>query len=451
MKVSGSDLSDLRRVNKNDQSCEVFQKDQLNCSFEIVIDLNMSTTTIDPIDRLLDAAQSGKTLIKNRDVLHFTHIPNQILHRDPEQEKITQSLLPILMESRPSNLLVYGKPGTGKTLVIKKVLSKIQTRVEEGSFPIKLAYTNAKQETTLYGLLVSFGRQLGLGSQKTNDDKMWLPSTGLSISEVFNRILYTLDKNETNAVFVIDEIDYLAELIQKTGKDVLYQITRANERLTTGSLTLIGVSNDLTFKERLDPRVISTLSEEEIIFTNYNLPQIREILDARIEVAFDQGVISNAALNLCSAMAGRESGDARRALDLLRVAAEIAERSQAPTVTEDHIRMASEKIEENKEVVALRSYPLHEKLLILAIMKSSEISTGEVYSTYKNLCKDIRQKELTQRRVTQMLSEIEMSGIISGRIVHQGTHGNTKKFRITVSPDMVKSTFKDEMILEDIL
>jgi cell division control protein 6 len=411
----------------------------------------MSTTTIDPIDRLLDAAQSGKTLIKNRDVLHFTHIPNQILHRDPEQEKITQSLLPILMESRPSNLLVYGKPGTGKTLVIKKVLSKIQTRVEEGSFPIKLAYTNAKQETTLYGLLVSFGRQLGLGSQKTNDDKMWLPSTGLSISEVFNRILYTLDKNETNAVFVIDEIDYLAELIQKTGKDVLYQITRANERLTTGSLTLIGVSNDLTFKERLDPRVISTLSEEEIIFTNYNLPQIREILDARIEVAFDQGVISNAALNLCSAMAGRESGDARRALDLLRVAAEIAERSQAPTVTEDHIRMASEKIEENKEVVALRSYPLHEKLLILAIMKSSEISTGEVYSTYKNLCKDIRQKELTQRRVTQMLSEIEMSGIISGRIVHQGTHGNTKKFRITVSPDMVKSTFKDEMILEDIL
>ncbi len=411
----------------------------------------MSTTTIDPIDRLLDAAQSGKTLIKNRDVLHFTHIPNQILHRDPEQEKITQSLLPILMESRPSNLLVYGKPGTGKTLVIKKVLSKIQKRVEEGSFPIKLAYTNAKQETTLYGLLVSFGRQLGLGSQKTNDEKMWLPSTGLSISEVFNRILYALDKNETNAVFVIDEIDYLAELIQKTGKDILYQITRANERLTTGSLTLIGVSNDLTFKERLDPRVISTLSEEEIIFTNYNLPQIREILDARIEVAFDQGVISDAALNLCSAMAGRESGDARRALDLLRVAAEIAERSQVPTVTEEHIRMASEKIEENKEVVALRSYPLHEKLLILAIMKSSEISTGEVYSTYKNLCKDIRQKELTQRRVTQMLSEIEMSGIISGRIVHQGTHGNTKKFRITVSPDMVKSTFKDEMILEDIL
>jgi cell division control protein 6 len=411
----------------------------------------MSTTISDPIDRLLDAAQSGKSLIKNRDVLHFDHIPEQILHRDPEQEKIAQTLIPILMGSRPSNLLVYGKTGTGKTLVIKKVLSKIQKRVEEGSFPIKLAYTNAKHESTLSGLLVDFGRQLGLASQKTKDGKMWIPDTGLSTSEVFNRILYIISKHEINVVLVIDEIDYLAELIQKTGKDTLYSITRANERLETGSLTLVGVSNDLTFKERLDPRVISSLSEEEVVFTNYNLEQIKQILKARIQIAFSEGIVKDAALNLCSAMASRESGDARRAIDLLRVASEIAERTQMSNVVEEHVRQASEKIEENKEIVALKSYPLHEKLLILAVMKSSEISTGETYLTYKALCKEIRQKELTQRRVTQMLSEIEMSGIISGRIVHQGTHGNTKKFKITISHDIIKNTFKDELTLQDIL
>ncbi|MEE8178775.1 MAG: cell division control protein Cdc6, partial [Nitrosopumilaceae archaeon] len=86
----------------------------------------MSVITIDPIEKLLNAAETGKSLIKNRDVLHFTYIPNTILHRDTEQEQVTQSLIPILKQSRPSNLLVYGKPGTGKTLVVRKVLSKIQ-------------------------------------------------------------------------------------------------------------------------------------------------------------------------------------------------------------------------------------------------------------------------------------------------------------------------------------
>ena len=404
----------------------------------------MSVITQDPVERLLDAAEKGKSLIKNRSILHFTYIPNKIFHRDSEQEKVTQSLLPILKQSRPSNLLVYGKPGTGKTLVVRKVLLKIQERVEKSHFPIKLVYANSKEETTLYGLLVSFGRQLGLDEKK-------LPSTGLAISEVFKRLLRTINEGHLNAVFVIDEIDYLAELVSKTGKDILYQLTRANGRLKHGSLTLVGISNDLTFKERLDPRVISSLGEEEIVFTNYTVEQIRKILEDRISMAFVEGALEKSALNLCAAMAGREHGDARRAIDLLRVAGEIAEREQSLTIKEEHIRAASQKIEENKEVTALQSYPLHEKLLVIAVMKARDYSTGEIYTSYKNLCKTVRQKELTQRRVTQMLSEIELSGMISGRIIHQGLHGRTKKYKLTISPEMVKDTFKDDLTFEDIL
>ena len=176
----------------------------------------MSTTLQDPVDKLLDAAQDGKSLIKNRDILHFTYIPNIIHHRDSEQERVAQSLLPILKQSRPSNLLVYGKPGTGKTLVVRKILSKIQDRVEKSNFPIKLIYANSKEETTLYGLLVSFGRQLELSEKE-------LPPTGLAISEVFKRILKSINDSKTNAIFVIDEIDYLAHLVSKTGKDILFE------------------------------------------------------------------------------------------------------------------------------------------------------------------------------------------------------------------------------------
>lgn len=252
-------------------------------------------------------------------------------------------------------------------------------------------------------------------------------------------------------MFVVDEIDYLVELVSKSGKDVFYSLTRANERLKKGTLTLIGISNDLTFKERLDPRVLSSLSEEEVVFTNYTVDQIKEILEERIKAGFIPNSVEQAAINLCSAMSGQEHGDARRAIDLLRVAGEIAEREQSDTVKEDHIRRASLKMEEDKETTALNSYPLHEKLLILGVMKASGNTTGEIYHSYKNLCKITRQKELTQRRITQMLSEIEMTGLITGKIIHQGMHGRTKKYNLTLNADTVKKAFKEDLTLEDLL
>ncbi len=398
----------------------------------------------DPIEEILNNAESGKSIITNRDILHFTYIPDRIYHRDEEQKQITQSLLPILKQNRPSNLLIYGKPGTGKTLVVQKILGKIQERVEKSNFPIKLLYSNSKRETTLYGLLVHLGRQLGLDGTK-------LPTTGLAISEVFKRIMGAISRNETNAIFVIDEIDHLAQLIAKTHNDILYQLTRANELLQQGSLTIVGISNNLMFKENLDPRVISSLSEEEIIFTNYTPEQLYSILRERTDDAFLPGTVDDSALKLCAAVAGGEHGDARRAIDLLRVAGEIAEREQAAKVAEKHIREASQKIEESKETAVLKSYPLHEKLAIMAIVKSTDITTGAIYAAYKGLCRATSQKPLTQRRITQILGEIELSGIITGSIVHQGLHGRTKKYRLTISPDTIKKTFRNDAVLADLI
>ena len=405
----------------------------------------MSITITDPVDRLIQASQTGKSIIKNWEALRFDYIPHTINHRDQEQKEVAQRLIPILKNIRPSNLLVYGKPGTGKTLIIRKVLSQIQNHAVKKDVHIKLVYTNAKHEATLYGLLVSFGRQLGLDNKK-------IPTTGLSISEVFKRIIAKIQTDSQNVVFVIDEIDHLAHMALKTHKDILYQMTRANELLNSGFLTLVGISNNLAFKDSLDPRVISTLGEEELVFTNYTTSQLALILKERSILAFANiSSIQNAALNLCAALAGQEHGDARRAIDTLRVATEIAERLGDSKVNETHIRDAAAKMDERKEMAALRSYPFHEKLLIIAVMRATGATTGEIYLRYRDLCLRTGQKTLTQRRTTQILGEIEMSGMIAGRIVHQGMHGNTKKFKLLISPETVSETFAEDLTLADIL
>ena len=438
-------------VNQNDQYCENELLDPFKCKITIRNDLKMSITTLDPVERLLDNAEQGNSIIKNPNVLRHDYIPERILHRDKQQELVTQSLIPLYKKSIPPNLLVYGKPGTGKTLVIKKVLNQIQNRVDKNSHQIQIATTNAKDQSNLYNVLVDLGRQLGLKSKKTPDDKLWLQNTGLSISEVFNRILYIIDKNKTNSVFVIDEIDHLAKLVDKTGKDILYSITRANLKLKSGSLSLIGISNDVRFKEELDPRVISTLSEEELVFPAYETNEIKEILEDRIPLAFGKNLVSSGALNLCASMACREHGDARRAIKLLDVAAKTAELKQDKSITDEHIRLASQRIEIDKESQQLNAFSLHEKLLVITIMKSPNISTGDVYSGYKSLCKSTQQNTLTQRRVTQMLNEIELSGLISSKMIHQGIHGKTKKLSLTITSDLVKNTLKPDEIFADIV
>ncbi len=401
----------------------------------------------DPIDKILDAVEAGESIIKNREILKLDYIPKTIQYRDPELEKVTQSLSPILKQSRPSNLLLYGEPGTGKTLVIKKVIKKIKEKVIKSNFPINVAYTNSKNETAIYGLIVSLGRQLGFSEKE-------LPTTGLAISEVFKRILKKINEEKLNIIFVIDEIDHLAKQAQKTGNDILYQLTRANERLEQGSLTLVGISNDLTFRDYLDPRVISSLGEEEIVFTNYTPEQITTILKDRIKDAFIENSVEKPALDLCAGLAGGEHGDARRAIDLLLKAGEIADRRQLKKVTDKHVREAYENIEERAVKTALKAYPIHKKLIILAIIRSKNFSTGEIYLIYKNLCKAIGRDELSNRRITQMLSNIEEFGIISGRIVNQGSHGSTKKYELKITSEIIKKAFeesKDSSTLKDII
>ena len=146
-------------------------------------------------------------------------------------------------------------------------------------------------------------------------------------------------------------------------------------------------------------------------------------------------------------MAGKENGDARKAIDLLRVAAEIAERERVSKVEEKHIRLAQEKIEKDTNYEVLKNSTTHTKIVIVAIMKSKNGNTGEVYEIYSSLCKNSEQEPLTQRRITQIISELDQLGLITSNVVSQGRYGRSQRIKITIPTLTVKEALKEDPIL----
>ena len=397
----------------------------------------------DILEGIFTKATAGKILIKDRKTLTIDYVPENLPFRDEEARTIAQTLSIVLKGARPSNLLLFGKPGTGKTAVIKNIIKRLQKKAKELEIDVIVPFVNAKTANTAYKVLYEIAEEMVINK---GEKKQQVYFTGLSMGEATDRILdFIQKKKKLHVILVIDEID---SLVDKNGDDILYNFTRANERMYEGGfISLIGISNSLTFKDKLDPRVRSSLSEEEMVFNPYTILQLQKILSDRAKLAFNDHAISTAAINLCAAVAGKENGDARKAIDLLRVAAEIAERERASAVQEIHIRQAQEKIEKDTNYEVLRNSTTHTKIVLLAIMKSKNGNTGEVYETYSSLCKYSEHEPLTQRRITQIVSELDQLGLVMTDVVSQGRYGRSQRIKIALPSSTIREALKDDPIL----
>lgn len=393
------------------------------------------------VDDIFSRAKQGRALFQNRGILSPEYVPADLPFRDDQIRQVAQILAPALHGSKPSNLLLYGKTGTGKTAVARLVVEKLEA--QQTSKQIVTCYVNTRLSSTEYRTLAKIAEALPI------PEDMKIPPTGLSIGTVLERIFTTIKRNRTHLVLVLDEIDYL---VSSYGDDILYQLTRADDIVQPGFFTMVGISNDLKFKDELDPRVLSSLGEEELVFPPYTTNELQEILAARSKIAFKSGVVPEASLNLCAALAGSEHGDARRAVDLLRVAGEIAEREALHEVTEDCVHRASDRVESNRIEDALRSLPIQNKLVLLAVSRFRDgTNTGNLYLAYEGLARQAGLDTLTQRRVSGILAELDLLGLLEAAVISKGRRGRTKRIKLLIQPSTLGKVLTEESQLLSLL
>ena len=371
-----------------------------------------------------------ESVFKNKDALTTNYKPDNILHREQQINDLGSILAPALKGNDPSNVFLYGSVGTGKTLIVKHVKDELKTVAKDRDIDLNVLYINCKMKKvadTEYRLLAKLARQLGEE----------VPSTGLPTDEIYNRFFNALQEQKGVVIIALDEID---ALVKKVGDEFLYNLTRINDDLDETKVSILGISNDLNFTEYMDSRVKSSLSEEEIIFTPYNAIELREILKERTDKAFIDDALKDGVISKCSALAAQEHGDARRALDLLRVAGELAERSEVERIEKSHVDRAQSKIERDRVVETVQSQPKHSKLVLYTILEMTEdedkIATGDVYSEYKELCTDVEVSELTQRRVSGLISELDMLGVINAKVISKGRYGRTRQISVDLSENI---------------
>jgi cell division control protein 6 len=377
-----------------------------------------------PLDAIFDRFIASPSIFKNHEVLRPSHIPDNLPHRDNEIQFLGKALGTALRNNRPSNIFLYGKTGTGKTIVSKYVTKYLRQKAAKVEKEIKVALLNCVEVDTEYRVLARLCDLVGES----------VPFTGLPTDEVFRRFKNKLDSKRQLLIVVFDELD---KLHNKSGDNVLYQLTRINSVLKKARVSLVCITNDLSFKETLDPRVRSSLSEEEMVFKPYNATQLEDILNDRATKGFNPGVLGSGVVSLCAALAAQEHGDARRALDLLRVAAEIAERDSIEKVTQKHVRKATKQIEKNTVEEVLISLPVQTKIVLWAVYileksKLKVITTGDLYKVYLELCKKTSLDPITARRANSLLNELSMLGLVNTKVVSLGRYGRTTKVSIAV-------------------
>ena len=379
-------------------------------------------------DKIESETTTSKNIFKNKIPLDHRYLPNKLVHREEQITDIAKIWVDALNEVTPSNVTLYGKTGTGKTAASKFASEQLKDAASNKKVRVEVEYIRCTDYTTEYQVIAQLCQQLGRD----------VPNRGWTKGEIVNTFRDILSKRDVfgrkiTLIVILDEIDIL---LDKDGDGILYTLTR------TDNVSVLSISNYLDFKNLIKSRVTSSLNDKEIVFPPYGADQLSDILSERAKLAFYDDVLDDDVIPLCSAMAAKEEGDARYALDLLKSAGELAFDEESERVTSEHVRKAKDTIEHNKIIEIISTLPLQQQRVLEAILNltklGEEISSGKLYDEYKEISK---KDAVTYRRIFDFINELELLGIISTNTISRGRgKGRTNIIKLQCDETLLETT-----------
>ena len=403
---------------------------------------NSSSSSVD--DPLFE---SGHRIFANKDLLKIGHVPeaDRIVGRDEEISKLAKRLNGAVHGYSPENVMIYGKTGTGKSLVSKHVCQRAQNAAQDG-VEIGTAYIDCAEDNTETQAISSLAAKL-------NDESstgISVPHTGLSTSKYYKLLWKTLDAQFDSVIIILDEIDLMND------DSVLMKLSRAEEAGKIDcSVGVIAISNKIQYVDNVNERVKSSFQHKELFFKPYDANQLREIMFNR-EDAFQDGVLSEDVIPLSAAFAAQEHGDARKAIDILRHAGEVAYEAGAEQVMEEHVRQAQQHAEKDRFSELVTGAPTQAKAALLALTELSVNSnddaflTSRVYDQYERICNHLDMDILSVRRFRDILKEQAFLGVVEIEKINKGSAGGIHlQNRLIEDPQVVRETILEDSRMQD--
>ncbi|CCQ34985.1 ORC1-type DNA replication protein 5 [Halorhabdus tiamatea SARL4B] len=408
------------------------------------------------IEDMLLEFDEQEGLIRDRSLLdpNYVVVEDRIVGRDEQLQKVTKMLRVALGDNRPPNLFLYGPSGTGKSLITKAVCKNISRLCGSRDIEFGTIEVNCQDLDTLgvavYELAQQAATEAGVDVE--------VPKHGVATKEKWDELYRIVNENFDSVVFVLDELDMLVGRRDKQDpafSRLLYQLSRAGaDDDITAHISVVAISNDTKMMESVGSRALSSFTPEDVHFDDYDANQLQAILRRRQD-AFHDGVVGEEVIPLAAAFAAQTHGDARKAIDLMRVAGELAEREGDERVREQHVREAQDKVEKNRVLEVVRGITTQKKLCLYATAAVAvETNDGTARSTtgyrvYQYLTDSIEADQYQQESYVNKMKELTTYSLVDfERRSHGPSSGMFLEFQFGERPETILETLREDSRLE---